>query len=88
VLLEAIGVTAMIGVFPPLRAMLVLTGVLAVLLLGYLAMVVVLVSRDRVEPDGLAAPLADPEQVAVLPEATHNASLEADQERLARVVST
>ena len=88
VLLEAIGLTAMIGVFPPLRAMLVLTGVLAVLLLAYLAMVVVLVSRDRVEPDGLAAPLADPEGMAVLPEAAHNPSLQADQERLARVVST
>src|SRR5918999_522344 len=39
VLLEAIGLTALIGIFPPLRPMFVLTAVPGGLLLGYLGVV-------------------------------------------------
>lgn len=88
VLLEAIGLTALIGVFPPLRAMLVLSGVLALVLLGYLVMVVVLVSRDRMGAEAAGMPIGDADRGTVLPGAASNPSLEADQERLARVVST
>ncbi|MGH2725044.1 MAG: hypothetical protein ACRDI0_12470 [Actinomycetota bacterium] len=40
VLLEAMALTALIGLFPPLRAMLVVTGALAFLLAVYLGLVV------------------------------------------------
>jgi hypothetical protein len=85
VLLEAIGVSALIGIFPPLRSMLVLTAVLAVFLFGYLGLVVLMVSRDRLEGEPVRR--SREQDVVVLPDAAHNLTLEADQDRLARVVN-
>jgi hypothetical protein len=51
VMLEAMALTALIGLFPPLRAMLVITGVLAFLLVVYLGLVVRMVGlRAETEP--------------------------------------
>ncbi len=44
VLLEAIAVTALIGLFPPLRGMLLLTAVLAFLLVAYLGLIAYVVA--------------------------------------------
>jgi hypothetical protein len=85
VLLEAIGVSALIGIFPPLRSMLVLTAVLAVLLLGYLGLVALMVSRDRLEAE--PASRNGERNVVIVPPAERSSTLEADQERLARVVN-
>lgn len=61
VMLEAIGLTALIGLFPPLRAMLYLTGALAVVLGAYLAMVVRMVGlRAETQPAGPAAASGPP----------------------------
>jgi hypothetical protein len=87
VLLEAIGLTALIGIFPPLRPMLMFTAFLGVLLVGYLGLVALIVSRDRLEAGGPEAPAASPRTVVVLPEAGGNGTLATDQERLARVVN-
>jgi hypothetical protein len=87
VLLEAIALTALIGIFPPLRPMFVLTAFLSVLLVGYLGLVALMVSRDRIEAGDPREQAAVPRTVAVLPQAARNSVLETDQERLARVVS-
>ncbi len=51
VLLEAMALSALIGLFPPLRAMLVVTGALSFLLLAYLGLVVRMVGlRAETEP--------------------------------------
>ena len=64
-LLEVIGITGLIGMFPPLRGMLVITGFVAVLLLVYLGLVVRMNATtqrvDRDDDDG-------DHQVLVLPE--------------------
>ena len=63
-LLETIGVTGLIGLFPPLRGMLMVTAVLAFLFLVYLALVL-WVSHGR-RP---VSELAGPDRVVVVPEA-------------------
>ena len=51
VLLEALALTTLIGLFPPLRAMLVISGVLVLLLLAYVGLVVRMVGlRAEAEP--------------------------------------
>ena len=87
VLLEAIGLTALIGMFPPLRAMLFLTGILLLLLLAYLGMVAVMVSRGEVVLDGSGERTVLPRTVVVVPEAARHEALQAEQHRLARVVN-
>jgi hypothetical protein len=87
VLLEAIGLTALIAIFPPLRPMFVFTAFLGVLLVGYLGLVALMVSRDRIEAEDSREQAAVPRTVAVLPQAARNSVLETDQGRLARVVS-
>jgi len=47
VLLEAIAATFLIGMFPPLRGMLMLTAVLAVLLLSYVGLIAYMVGGGR-----------------------------------------
>jgi hypothetical protein len=82
-LLEAIGLTALIGIFPPLRPMLAVTGFLGFLLAGYLGLVALLVSRD-VEGGGEDAGL--PRAAPVLPAGSSVPVLEAEEARLARAV--
>lgn len=75
-LLEAIGVTGLIGVFPPLRGMLVVTGILAVLLVAYTAMVL----------RYAAVALPPKDRVVTIPElAEQDPLLEEEQRRLVRV---
>ncbi|HEX2031792.1 MAG TPA: hypothetical protein VHL78_10380 [Actinomycetota bacterium] len=66
VMLEAIGLTALIGLFPPLRAMLYLTGVLALLLLAYVGLVLRMVA-SRPVAHAAHAPPSRP-SVVVIPE--------------------
>ncbi len=65
-LLEAIGLTGLIGLFPPLRGMLVVTGFLAALLLAYTALVI---WATRAAPTRPVTVEPTPDVVAVLPEA-------------------
>ena len=67
-LLEAIGLTGLIGLFPPLRGMLVVTAVFGVMLLAYAALVV---HMKRVSAPAKAEgeqPAASRRNVVVLPE--------------------
>jgi hypothetical protein len=82
-LLEAIGLTALIGIFPPLRPMLAVTGILGVLLAGYLGLVALLVSRD-VESGGEDAGL--PGAAPILAAGSGVPALETEEARLARAV--
>jgi hypothetical protein len=86
VLLEAAGLTALIGIFPPLRAMLFLTGVLVVMLLSYLALVAWLVSKGELGADA-AEPSKPAGPVVTLAKPAPHPALEVEQERLARVVN-
>jgi hypothetical protein len=81
-LLEAIGLTGLIGLFPPLRGMLVLTGVLLLLLGAYTALVLRLTVRGR--PVELPEPTRS-DVVPVLPEARPEPEFEVE-ERSQRVV--
>jgi hypothetical protein len=81
-LLEAIGLTGLIGLFPPLRGMLVLTGVLLLLLGAYTALVLRLTVRGR--PVELPEPTRS-DVVTVLPEARPEPEFEVE-ERSQRVV--
>lgn len=67
VMLEAITLTALIGLFPPLRAMLYVTGILAVLLLAYVGMVVRMMATRPARHAAVGA--AAPPSVVVIPEA-------------------
>jgi hypothetical protein len=87
VLLEAAGLTALIGIFPPLRSMLFVTGLLGLLLLSYLGLVAWLVAKGQLDSDGPHDSALAPSTVVVLPEVERHAVLEAEQERLARVVN-
>lgn len=81
-LLETMALTALIGMFPPLRAMLWITGALVVLLLGYVGLMVAYVHSARPAPRHAA--VVDP-GVVVLPE-TRDAAAASEERRLARVV--
>lgn len=59
-LLEGIGFTGLIGLFPPLRDMWMVTGILLVLLVGYVWLLLQLRVRE-------AAPTAVPAQQVTLP---------------------
>lgn len=85
VLLEAMGLTALIGLFPPLRPMLFVTGFLALLLLVYLGLVAVMVSRGGLEVS--MPPAAVGARTVTIPDAVGNFTIDPDQERLARVVN-
>jgi hypothetical protein len=79
ILLEAIGVTGLIGLFPPLRGMLVITGLLGVLLVAYTAMVLRFAA---------VTPSTPRRRVVTIPElAEQDPSLEEEQRRLVRVAS-
>lgn len=70
VLLEAIAATFLIGMFPPLRGMLVLTAVLSVFLLAYVGLIAYMVGGGRRATQ--LAPVAAPEpaeRVLVFPQA-------------------
>jgi hypothetical protein len=66
-LLEAIGLTGLMGLFPPLRGMLVVSGFLVALLVAYTAMVIRATRAAPIRRD--ARPAAPGDVVAVLPEA-------------------
>jgi hypothetical protein len=81
-LLEAIGLTGLIGLFPPLRGMLVLTGVLVLLAGAYTALVL----RLAMGRSAAQAPEPMPgDVVTVLPEARPEPEFEVE-ERSRRVV--
>lgn len=66
-LLEAIGLTGLMGLFPPLRGMLVVAGLLVALLVAYTALVI---QASRAAPVRQVAGSAAPgDVVVVLPEA-------------------
>jgi hypothetical protein len=82
-MVEAIGLTGLIGLFPPLRGMLLVTGGLAFLLLVYLGMIVMMVRL------GIGVPAPEPDEVLVIPEAelpTQEAVEEQDR-RLVKVAA-
>jgi hypothetical protein len=80
-LLEVIGVTGLIGMFPPLRGMLVVTAVLAVFLAAYAGMVVWM---TRKRPAGVeASPETD--RVFLLPAPDPESVLAAQDSRVVRV---
>jgi hypothetical protein len=62
-LAEAIGLTGLIGLFPPLRGMLLITAALGLLLIAYLGLIVLMVRL------GIGVPASAPDQVIVIPEA-------------------
>jgi hypothetical protein len=70
-LAEAIGITLLMGLFPPLRAMLFVSGFLFVLLLLFLGASLRVALRERAEAPGERAPRPRPAHrpVVVLPEA-------------------
>lgn len=89
-LLEAIGLTGLIGLFPPLRGMLVITAIFGVLLLAYTAMAFSMTRGARGE--AAAAAPAETEapplrNVVVLPEiqVTPDPALEEQDRRLVRL---
>jgi hypothetical protein len=88
-LLEAIGLTGLIGFFPPLRGMLVVTAIFGVMLLTYTAMAFSMTrgtsTAKVVAPTDAEAPSLH--NVVVLPEiqVTPNAALEEQDRRLVRL---
>jgi hypothetical protein len=86
VLLEAVVLTALIGIFPPLRPMLFITGILALMLLGYLALVAVMVSRGGLNAR-MTAGTALHRPGVVAPETMSDLAVDPDRERLVRVVN-
>jgi hypothetical protein len=80
-LLELIGVTGLIGMFPPLRGMLVVTGFFAVLLVAYSALVV---WAGRTQPAVREAPVRA-DVVVALPSSEPDPFLEAQDRRVVRV---
>lgn len=66
-LLEAIGLTGLMGLFPPLRGMLVISGFLVALLVAYTAMVVQATRTAPVRRE--AHPVTPGDVVVVLPQA-------------------
>jgi hypothetical protein len=82
-LVEAIGLTGLIGMFPPLRGMLLVTGALASLLLAYLVMIVMMVRL------GVGVPAPQPDEVVAIPEVMLpiQEAVEAQDRRLVRVAA-
>jgi hypothetical protein len=86
VLLEAVGLTGLIGIFPPLRPMLFITAILALMLVSYLALVAVMVSRGGLDAE-MPAGIAVHRPAVVAPQSLGDLAVDSDQERLARVVN-
>ncbi len=85
-LLEAIGLTGLIGLFPPLRGMLVITAIFGVILLAYTGLAFSMTRGSS--SSGPADPETAPQRnVVVLPEiqVTPNAALEEQDRRLVRL---
>jgi hypothetical protein len=82
-LLELVGVTGLIGMFPPLRGMLAVTGFVLALLIAYAAMVI-WSSRNRPAPREVPH---DPDVVVVLPDGDPDPFLEAQDRRVVRVAA-
>jgi hypothetical protein len=86
-LLEAIGLTGLIGLFPPLRGMLTVTAIFGALLLAYTAMVVYM--KRAATPAGAQTeePAAARRNVVVLPEiqVTIDPALQEQDRRLVRL---
>jgi hypothetical protein len=82
-LFEAIGLTGLIGLFPPLRGMMLATGVLAFLLLVYLALIVMMVRL------GFRVPAPASNEVVIVPEADlpTQAAVEEQDRRLVKVAA-
>jgi hypothetical protein len=82
-LVEAIGLTGLIGLFPPLRGMLLVTGVLGFLLLAYLVMIVMMVRW------GIGVPAPQPDEIEEIPEALLpiQVAVEEQDRRLVRVAA-
>ena len=81
-LFEVIGLTGLMGMFPPVRGMLLVTGVLGVLLVAYTVLVIRVTRSAPVPP---AAARAATGEVVVLPEARPEPEFEIE-ERERRVV--
>jgi hypothetical protein len=85
-LLEAIGLTGLIGVFPPLRGMLVITAIFGVILLAYTALAFSMTrgNASAAPADRESPPLRN---VVVLPEiqVTPDPALEEQDRRLVRL---
>ena len=82
-LAEAIGLTGLIGLFPPLRGMMLVTGGLAFLLLLYLGLIMMMVRL------GIGVPAPPPDEVVMIPEAQLPAqeAVEEQDRRLVRVAA-
>jgi hypothetical protein len=82
-LAEAIGLTGLIGLFPPLRGMMLVTGGLAFLLLLYLGLIMMMVRL------GIGVPAPRPDEVVMIPEAELPAqeAVEEQDRRLVRVAA-
>ncbi len=86
-LLEAIGLTGLIGLFPPLRGMLVVTAIFGLMLLAYTGLVVYM-KRVTVPTQARAAESpASSKNVVILPEiqVTADPALEEQDRRLVRL---
>ena len=86
-LLEAIGLTGLIGLFPPLRGMLVVTGFVGTLLVVYTALVIQ--ATRSASPRPAATIEATPDVVVVLPEARPEPEfdIEASEPRVVRIAA-
>ena len=87
-LLEAIGLTGLIGLFPPLRGMLVVTAVFGAMLLAYAALVVQMRwASPAAKARGDERPAAARRNVVILPEiqVTADPALEEQDRRLVRL---
>lgn len=86
-LLEAIGLTGLIGLFPPLRGMLVVTAIFGTMLLAYTALVVQMKRTGAPAKAQAEEPTAPRRNVVVLPEiqVTPDAALQEQDARLVRL---
>jgi hypothetical protein len=85
-LLEAIGLTGLIGLFPPLRGMLVITAIFGVILLAYTVLVLQM-KRGAAPARSEAEEPSSKRNVVVLPEiqTTTDPALEEQDRRLVRI---
>ena len=85
VMLEAAGLSALMGIFPPLRGMLFLTALILFLLLAYLGLIALMVSRGELVASNVSGGPSRP--VVLVPPLADGSILASEQDRLARVVS-
>lgn len=85
--LQAIGLTGLIGLFPPLRGMLVVTAIFATMLLAYTALVLQMKRGAVPAKAGAEEPAAPRKNVVILPEiqVTTDPALEEQDRRLVRL---